>query len=124
MPASKDERDRILNLVEDGQITATQAAQLLDALETEAERPSERNRDRVVRVRVTSMNPRLQKANITATLPLNLIRVSLRLGTQLLPQLSNTALEDLLKAIDSRAAGRLLDLQDLDKGERLEIFVE
>jgi len=41
-----------------------------------------------------------------------------------LPQLSNTALEDLLKAIDSRAAGRLLDLQDLDKGERLEIFVE
>ncbi len=124
MAASKDERDRILNLVEDGQITATQAAQLLDALETEAERPSERNRDRVVRVRVTSMNPRLQKANITATLPLNLIRVSLRLGTQLLPQLSNTALEDLLKAIDSRAAGRLLDLQDLDKGERLEIFVE
>jgi hypothetical protein len=124
MAASKDERDRILNLVEDGQITATQAAQLLDALETESERPSERNRDRVVRVRVTSMNPRLQKANITATLPLNLIRVSLRLGTQLLPQLSNTALEDLLKAIDSRAAGRLLDLQDLDKGERLEIFVE
>lgn len=124
MPASKDERDRILNLVEDGQVTAAQAAQLLDALETEAERPSERNRDRVVRVRVTSMNPRLQKANITATLPLNLIRVSLRLGTQLLPQLSNTALEDLLKAIDSRAAGRLLDLQDLDKGERLEIFVE
>ncbi len=124
MPASKDERDRILNLVEDGQVTAAQAAQLLDALETEAERPSERNRDRVVRVRVTTMNPRLQKANITATLPLNLIRVSLRLGTQLLPQLSNTALEDLLKAIDSRAAGRLLDLQDLDKGERLEIFVE
>lgn len=124
MAASKDERDRILNLVEDGQVTAAQAAQLLDALETEAERPSERNRDRVVRVRVTSMNPRLQKANITATLPLNLIRVSLRLGTQLLPQLSNTALEDLLKAIDSRAAGRLLDLQDLDKGERLEIFVE
>jgi hypothetical protein len=124
MSASKDERDRILRMVEEDQVTAAQAAQLLDALETESERPTERNRDRVVRVRVTTLNPRLQKANIAATLPLNLIRVSLRLGTQLLPQLSNTALEDLLKAIDNRAAGRLLDLQDLDKGERLEIFVE
>jgi hypothetical protein len=124
MSASRDERDRILRLVEEGQITAAQAAQLLDALETESERPTERSRDRILRVRVSTLNPRLQKANIAATLPLNLIRATLRLGTQLLPQLSNTALEDLLKSIDSRAAGRLLDLQDLDKGERLEIFVE
>ncbi len=124
MSASRDERDRILNLIEEGRVTADQAAQLLDALDAESERPAERARDRMLRVRVTTLNPRQQKINIAATLPLNLIRTSLRLGTQLLPQLSNTALEDLLRAIDSRAAGRLLDLQDLDKGERLEIFVE
>ena len=124
MSVSRDERNRILNLVEEGRVTAEQAAQLLDALDGEAEQPADRSRDRVVRVRITTLNPRQQKVNIAATLPLHLIRVSLRLGTQLLPQLSNTALEDLLRAIDSRAAGRLLDVQDLDKGERLEIFVE
>lgn len=124
MSASRDERDRILNLIEEGRVTADQAAQLLDALDAESERPAERARDRMLRVRVTTLNPRQQKINIAATLPLNLIRTSLRLGTQLLPQLSNTALEDLLRAVDRRAAGRLLDLQDLDKGERLEIFVE
>ena len=120
MPASRDERDRILHLIEEGRVTADQAAQLLDALDEEHERSPERAR--VLRVRVTTLNSR--RVNMAATLPLNLVRVSLRLGTQLLPQLSNTALEDLLRTIDSRAAGRLLDLQDLDTGERLEIFVE
>jgi hypothetical protein len=122
MSASRDERDRILNLIEEGRVTADQAAQLLDALDEEHERSAERAR--VLRVRVTALNPRQQRINMAATLPLNLVRGSLRLGTQLLPQLSNTALEDLLRSIDSRAAGRLLDLQDLDTGERLEIFVE
>ena len=122
MSASRDERDRILNLIEEGRVTADQAAQLLDALDEEHERSAERAR--VLRVRVTALNPRQQRINMAATLPLNLVRGSLRLGTQLLPQLSNTALEDLLRAVDRRAAGRLLDLQDLDKGERLEIFVE
>jgi uncharacterized membrane protein YccC len=122
MSASRDERDRILNLIEEGRVTADQAAQLLDALDGESERSAERAR--VLRVRVTTLNPRQQRINMAATLPLNLVRVSLRLGTQLLPQLSNTALEDLLRTIDSRVAGRLLDLQDLDTGERLEIFVE
>ncbi len=124
MAASKDERARILHLIEEGQITALQAAQLLDALETDGERPDEPARDRIIRVRMTSLNPRAPKTNVAATLPISLIRASLHLGTRLLPQLGNSALEDLLRAIDNRAAGRLLDLQDLDRGERLEIFVE
>jgi hypothetical protein len=56
--------------------------------------------------------------------PVSLIKVSLRLGARLVPQLSNSAIEDLLRAIESGATGRLLDLHDLEKGERLEIFVE
>ena len=124
MAVSKDERARILHLIEDGQVTALQAAQLLDALETDNERPGEYGRERIIRVRMTSLKPGTQKVNVAATLPVSLIRASLRLGTQLLPQLGNDALEDMLRTIDRRAAGRLLDLQDLDRGECLEIFVE
>jgi uncharacterized membrane protein YccC len=124
MPASKDERARILRLIEEGQVTALQAAELLDVLEADGERADEHRRDRVIRMRMTSLNPRMPKTNVAATLPVSLIRASLHLGTQLLPQLGNSALEELLRTIDSRAAGRLLDLQDLDRGERLEIFVE
>lgn len=124
MAASKDERARILHLIEDGQVTAVQAAQLLDVLEIESEHPGENSRERIIRVRITGLKPGMQKVNVAATLPISLIRAGLRLGTQLLPQLGNEALEDLLRTIDRRAAGRLLDLQDLDRGERLEIFVE
>ncbi len=124
MAASKDERNRILHLVESGQVSAEEAAQLLDTIEFEQEHSKEHVRDRTIRVRATNINARRQKVNVTATLPVSVIKVSLRLGSHLLPQLSNNALADLLYAIETGATGRLLDLQDLEKGERVEVFVE
>jgi hypothetical protein len=126
MAASKEERDRILHLIEDGQVTAEQAAQLLDALEPEQHVPhvSERTRDRIIRVRATGVNARLQKVLLNATFPLNLVRIGLRLGVRLVPQLSESALEELLRTVENGSTGRVLDLQDMEKGERLEIFVE
>jgi len=128
MSAFTDERNRILHMVETGQITAEQAAQLLDALGSERERTlrsrGDRTRSRTVRIRVTNSAANAQKINLTATLPVYLIEVSLRLGTRLIPQLSGSALEDLLRSIEEGATGRLLDIQDLEAGERVEIFAE
>lgn len=124
MATSKDERDRILRLVESGQVSATDASQLLDTLESEQERPTRPLRERTIRVRATTIDGKRHKVNVTATLPMSVIKVSLRLGTHVLPQLSNNALIDLLRKIEEGATGRLLDLQDLEKGERVEVFVE
>ncbi len=126
MSPSKEERNRILHMIESGQVTATEAAQILDTLEPDslAERTSERGRDRLLRIRVTTLNARAQKVYVTATLPVRLIRTSMRLGVSFIPQMRNAALEDLLKSIEQGATGRLLDLQDMEKGERLEIFAE
>jgi hypothetical protein len=120
MAASNDERDRILHLLEAGQVTAAQASQLLDALGTE--RAGLRSRDRTVRVKVTDLQANRQKVSVT--IPVSLIQVGLRLGGRLAPQLSGSALEDLLRTIESGATGRLLDMQDLEEGERIEIYVE
>ena len=138
MTALKEERNRILRMVEEGEVTAGEAAQLLDALAVADEREPERDRDRerersinrlrarsrTLRIRVSSLNPKQQKMQMTATLPLSLIRTSLRLGARLIPQLSDNALEDVLRAIESGASGRVLDVQDLEEGQRLEIFAE
>lgn len=135
MTALREERDRILRMLEAGEVTAGEAAQLLDALaEAEPERERERERvramdrsrarNRTLRIRVSGLNPKQQKIQMTATMPVNLLRVSLRLGSRLIPQLSNSALEDVLRAIESGASGRLLDLQDLEEGQRVEIFAE
>jgi hypothetical protein len=122
MASSTDERNHILYMVETGKVTAAQAAQLLDSLEWEPERSRERSRNRMARVRVTNLATNRQKVNVT--IPVSLIQVGLRLGTRLVPQVSGSALEDLLRAIESGATGRLLDLQDLEEGERVEIFAE
>ena len=122
MASSTDERNRVLYMVESGKVTAAQAAQLLDTLDLERERSREQSRNRTARVRVTNLATNRQKVNVT--IPVSLIQVGLRLGTRLVPQVSGSALEDLLRAIESGATGRILDLQDLEEGERVEIFAE
>jgi hypothetical protein len=122
MASSIDERNRVLYMVESGKVTAAQAAQLLDTLDLERSRSREQSRNRTARVRVTNLATNRQKVNVT--IPVSLIQVGLRLGTRLAPQVSGSALEDLLRAIEGGATGRLLDLQDLEEGERVEIFAE
>ncbi|EFH90248.1 SHOCT-like domain-containing protein [Ktedonobacter racemifer] len=133
MAATKDEREQILQLVETGQLSSREASELFDALEDEQERHDTRSllanrRDRLLRVRATTLGTQTkagkQRVHVTATIPVSLVRAALRLGVQVLPQLKSNSVEDLLSAIDRGASGRLLDLQDLENGERLEIFIE
>ena len=122
MTSLTGERNRILHLIESGNVTAEEAARLLDTIESKQEHTDERKRKRIARVRVTNLATNRQKANVT--IPVSLIDVGLRLGTRLVPQIRGSALEDLLRAIESGTTGRLLDLQDLEEGERVEIFAE
>jgi hypothetical protein len=127
MATSTDERDRILRLIEAGDISASQAAQLLDALVIEQAQPagrSERIQNQVVRVWLTDTSTRRQKIKLTATLPTSLIGTSLHMLTRLVPQLNETTIRQLIDAIERGSTGRLLDLQDLEEGTRLEIFIE
>jgi hypothetical protein len=115
------ERNRILKMVESGQVSANEAAQLLDALGP-TPRSAERQRSRLVRVRVTNLHTGRQTANVT--IPVSLVNVGLRLGARLAPQLSGSALDDLVRSIESGATGRILEWQDLEEGERVELIVE
>ncbi len=124
MTTTTDERNRILNMVESGQITAAQAAQLLDALLSEHEQPGERVRNRTVRIWMTDMVTNSKKMNVTATMPINLISMTLHLLTRMAPQLNDSTLQNVMHAIERGNTGRLLDLQDLEEGKRIEIFVE
>ncbi|HAT45327.1 MAG TPA: hypothetical protein DCS90_09505, partial [Ktedonobacter sp.] len=107
MTSLTDERNRILRLVESGNVTAEEAIRLLDAIESKQEHTDTRKHKRIARVRVTNLATNRQKANVT--IPVSLIDVGLRLGTRLVPQIRGSALEDLLRAIESGTTGRLLD---------------
>ena len=128
MVTSTDERDRILNLVESGQITAVEAAQLLDALvtghEPEHQRPADRSQNRTVRVWMSDLATQRKRINVTATMPLSLIKATLHLLAHLAPQLNDNTTQNVIHAIESGTTGRVLDMQDLEEGKRIEIFLE
>ena len=124
MTTSTDERNRILNMIESGQITAGQAAQLLDTLLPEHEQSSGQMENRTLRIWMTDMPTNRSKMNMTATMPVYLVSMSLRLLARLVSQLNDSTIQNVIRAIERGTAGRLLDLQDLEEGKRLEIFVE
>jgi len=122
-----DERNRILGMVEAGQISAAQAAQLLDALvmqQYQRIEHTERLQSHTIRIWITDMTTRRQKIKLTATLPVYLLSVSLRMLSRLAPHLDNNTIQHILETIERGNTGRVLDVQDLEEGKRLEIFVE
>ena len=124
MTTSTDERNRILDMIESGQITAGQAAQLLDTLLPEYEQSGGHIENRTVRIWLTDMSNNRRKMNMTATIPLYLVSMSLRLLARLVSQLNDSTIQQVICALERGTTGRLLDLQDLEEGKRLEIFVE
>ncbi len=124
MTTSTDERNRILNMIESGQITAMQAAQLLDTMLPAYEQIRGQVESRTVRIWMTDISTNRRKLNMTATIPAYLVTMSLRLLARLASQLNDSTMQNVIRAIESGTTGRLLDLQDFEEGKRLEIFVE
>jgi len=124
MTTSTDERNRILNMIESGQITAGQAAQLLDTLLPEYEQSGGQIENRTVRIWLSDMSTNRRKMNMTATIPVYLVSMSLRLLARLVSQLNDSTIQNVIRAIERGTTGRLMDLQDLEEGKRLEVFVE
>lgn len=124
MSITREERKRILSMVEAGQVSADDAAQLFDTLLEEPVEQSPKFQSRSLRIWITDMTTRSRRVNMTATLPLSVLRVSLQALSSFMPQLRDGRAEEILRSLESGVTGRVMDLQDLEDGKRLEIFIE
>lgn len=121
-----DERMQILKMIESGQITAEEGTQLLEALKGEGRRQEERwsgsrgTGTRWLRVRVTDLETGQRKVNIN--LPWSLVSVGAKMGARFAP--AEIDLEEVMEAIHAGAAGKIVDVEDVEDNERVEIFVE
>lgn len=134
--ALTEERLQILKLLEEGKITADEAAKLLTALESGAQKEapstgSAANRSssgggggkaRWLRVRVTDQATGKQK--VTVNLPVSLMNVGLKMGARFAPDMEGLNMEEILAAIQEGAEGKVVDVVDDEDGEHVEIFVE
>jgi hypothetical protein len=122
-----EERMQILNMVAEGIISADEGAKLLAALEPEKQRetwptatgPSPA---RWFRVRVTDLETGKNKVNVN--LPMSLVEVGTRMGARFAPELEGMGFGDLVEQIKGGAQGKIIEVEDIEDGERVEIYVE
>lgn len=120
---SSDERMRILRLIESGQISAEEGDRLINALDTAGSRARTRtDTPRLLRVRVTDLDSKRRKVNVT--IPVSLINTAIELGARLTPNNETSIIEQVMHAIARGTTGRVVDLHDLEASEQIEIFVE
>ncbi len=77
---------------------------------------------RWMRIRVTDLNTGRAKVNVN--LPLTWVAAGLRIGVNYAPQLENLDLAQLLDELEAGGNGQLIDVEDVDDGERVQIFVD
>jgi hypothetical protein len=124
MTVSREERNRILDMVAAGQVSAEEAGQLFDALLEEPVAPLQPLPNRTVRIWITDMTVRNRQTNMTVTLPVNALRITLQALASVIPPLRDKRVEQIMRSVESSMTGRVMDLQDLEDGKRVEIFVE
>jgi SHOCT-like domain len=119
------ERMRILKMISDKQITAEEAAKLLEALrssEGEARDHSEPTKPRWLHVRV--MDRTTGKTKVNVNIPVGLVDVGLKMGARFAPDMTGLDLQAIQDAVKNGYQGRIVEVVDEERNERVEIFVE
>lgn len=147
-PKAMDERMEILRMIEEHRITADQGALLLagvkpgmngissavmeekmDISAQKADQPKEpesqptsKMKARYFKVRVTDLKSGRAKVNVT--LPLSLVKWGLQFSKSHVAEVNGFPIEDLGEMIDSGIEGKFVDVEDIEDGEHVEIFIE
>ncbi|GAB4412444.1 MAG: hypothetical protein Kow00106_07060 [Anaerolineae bacterium] len=120
-----EERMRILQMIQDGKITAEEGARLLQALSKgrPPTPPPPPIRDpRMLRVRITDLTTGKTKVNVN--IPMSLVNVGIKLGARFTPNYGDIDYDEIVEAIKAGASGKLVDVEDIESGEHVEVWVE
>lgn len=145
------ERLQILRMVEEGKISASEAATLLSAL-AQGVRPNPAVKEpeptasevqlgepleapetpqngsapgtgpRWFRVRVTDIPS--GRTKVTVNLPVGLVNWGLKVGARYAPEVAEFNFDELSQMLQTGAEGKLVDVMDEEDGEHVEIFVD
>ena len=123
--ATPDERTKILAMLEEGKITAEEAARLLKALskgKSESRSVAASGESKWMRIRVKDTAS--GKTSVNVNVPPSLVNVGLKLGAQFVPDIDGVDLEEIDEALKSGLTGKIVDVYDEEEGEHVEIYIE
>jgi len=129
--AAAEERLHILQMIQNGKITAEEGVKLLDSLEKGDPRISqgksspqgnETKQSRWMRVVITDLNTNKEKINIR--LPANVVDAGYKMGARYTPSLNGSSSNKILDALQMGETGKVIDICDNDTCERVVITLE
>ncbi len=130
--ATAEERVKILQMIQEGKISAEEGAKLLSALSSSTKRKRAGRRagithrttgPRWLRVRVTDMQS--GKAKVNVNLPLKLLDAGLSIAGNFVEDIDiDDIMSTLHEALDENITGKIIDVVDGTDGEHVEIFIE
>ena len=124
---TSEERMKILNMINEGKITAEEGSKLLSALTRRSEKPKKVSKRTLasqwLRVRVTDMSTGKTKVNVNV--PMNLVDAGLNIAAQFTPEMEGAQMMDAVKeALSENIQGKIVDVVDEEDQEHVEIFIE
>ena len=121
-----DERLKILQMLDDGKISAEEATSLLRALgggrRAAQTAPNLDGSARYLRVQVTDLGSGESKVNVT--LPIGLVKAGLRMAERFAPDFGELDMDELGEMITSGVTGKIVEVVDQEDNERVDIYVE
>jgi hypothetical protein len=121
-----EERMQILEMVEDGKITAAEAMELFSALERNDQEIMPKTDAKWLKVRVYTMD---DQPKVNVNIPISLVDVGLKLAKKYDPKLKesgldNIDLDEILDAIKNGAEGKIVDVIDEEEQTKIKVYVE
>jgi hypothetical protein len=125
-----EERLKILQMVQEGKISAEEASMLIEAMGDTGERnsvPQDAARSgfkdaRWFRVKVTDTHTGRPRVNVR--IPVKLLRLGLKSGKNFTPEIEGLDMEELIKFVESGEVGTIVDVMDEEDGEHVEVTIE
>nr|QCO92850.1 hypothetical protein [uncultured bacterium] len=130
MPTS-EERLRVLQLIQDGKISAEEGIRLLESLDSATQAaagkpagttPTPGRGARWFRVQVTDTHT--GKTRVNVRLPVNVLSAGMKMGARFSPEVEGLDMNQLMELIQAGATGQVLDVVDELDGEHVEVFLE
>jgi len=131
-------RSEILSQLASGQISADQAAEQLrgpavppappapdiPSAQTPPLTPEQQAAlsNRWLRIRVSDIESGRQRVSVNV--PLSWVSYGLKIGARYSPELAGLDANELMAMLQSVANGQVVDVEDADKGEHVQIFIE
>ena len=121
-----EERIKILEMVEEGKIDASEAMELLSALERNQEEIVPKKNAKWLKVRVNTME---NESKVNVNIPLALVDVGLKLAKTYDPKLKESGLdkidiEEIMEAVKNGAEGKIVEVEDEENQTRVKVYVE